>query len=401
MSSQVTTSGVHGINGDLYANGTITASTINASTAVQINGVDITESLQNVAATEAQVASWAGGSAVPHATLSDTSTVANKIKSADGPTSVGIVPIALSTLRSGDSSVLTSGNFNFNLSTVTMGVYNARITHNCDIDGTTTLLSQLHADGGILIPAGQSLICNGPLYANGGESEIETLSVSGALNQSGGNAVLGSSSTNLLTVNSTSTFVNGITTNGLLSCPGGLVVSGNPVDGRNQSFVANTGAYIKVGCEIEGNVYQYGSNYWKRVKSNNMGFMPDYQFVVTIYPGVLTNNFNPMYNNACYMPEYTVLAVQVSTNPSLQVADPQSGLQGREMKFIRDIMPASTNGCLLVTTSTGGTVGGFIVSGVATSTFQLGNSGNGWFKAFFVCLQMSDSKYYWVQTYYQ
>jgi len=161
------------------------------------------------------------------------------------------------------------------------------------------------------------------------------------------------------------------------------------------------GELVTGALTVNGALSLYGLSNWKVNSSSTIGTNANYSSLITITSSNLTNNANAMYNNACYFPEYVVLAVQVATNPSLQIPDPQAGLVGREIKLIRDIGATSANGCILTTTTTGSSVGGFVVSGSANPTFQLGNTGTGWFKAFFICLQMADNKYYWVQSYYQ
>lgn len=381
MSATISTSGSHGINGDLNASGTIKATAID-STIIKLNGTDITTALTGVADAETKVTNIISGSQAVG--LANNVNI-NKLAVGDS-SSYNFTLGSLNGGAGGSAPLETSPNLSYTRNTAygdSLNLSSNLISLNAQTTDSTIIYGQLNAMGATIFNS--TVDIKGKLTCDAGELETGKLTINGELYQSNGPVSLGDLS-NAVTIKGGATVANGLQVNGYANGSQGIVCTGISTSGTNI---------------LSGSNYFYGNNYWKLNSSATIGSQTDYSSVVTITNANLTNNANAMYNNACLYPEYIVLGVQVGTNPSLQIPDPQAGLLGREIKFIRDIAAASANGCILTTTSTATSVGGFVVSGLANPTFQLGNSGTGWFKVFFVCLLMSDGKYYWVQSYYQ
>jgi len=84
MSTTISTSGSHGVNGDLNASGTVKAGALD-SPIIKLNGTDISTALSGVAATETKVNNIISGSqAVGVATKITTSTVSSTSTSSYG-----------------------------------------------------------------------------------------------------------------------------------------------------------------------------------------------------------------------------------------------------------------------------------------------------------------------------
>ena len=387
MSATISTSGSYGVNGDLNASGTVKAGALDAPI-IKLNGTDISSALSGVADAETKITNIISGSqavglanTVASATVDSTSTslyplyfgLNGNVKTATG-------------LVYQPKNQITNGSF-LSLGAKTISI-NSATTDSTQISGSLYCGSTVEIQGELTCDSDVTI--TGKLNCNGGELEIGTLTVNGALTQSSGAVTLGD-----LTNPST----NSVSIKGAATCSNGLTISG--LANGTQGLVVNAGISCNGTNILSGSNYFYGLSNWKGSSSSTIGTNANYSSVITITSSSLTNNANAMYNNACFFPEYVVLSVQVATNPSLQIPDPQVGLLGREIKLIRDIGATSANGCILTTTTSASSVGGFVVSGSANPTFQLGNSGTGWFKAFFICLQMADNKYYWVQSYYQ
>jgi hypothetical protein len=126
----------------------------------------------------------------------------------------------------------------------------------------------------------------------------------------------------------------------------------------------------------------------------------DYSILYSITSGSLASNTMSIIGGGGLFYQTNVLSLQVATNPIITIPDASQYLLGQEIRFYRDpLQPVANAACQLkVSASTGG----FIVSSTpGVQTFQLGNSGTGWFKVFFQCIMLSDNKYYWIQTIYQ
>jgi hypothetical protein len=125
----------------------------------------------------------------------------------------------------------------------------------------------------------------------------------------------------------------------------------------------------------------------------------DYSILHTVNSGALASNALNIWGGGGLFYQTNVLNLLVTTNPIINIPDASSYLLGQEIRFYRDpLSPVANASCQLKVTTN---CGGFIVSSTpGTSTFQLGNSGTGWFKVFFQCIMLSDNKYYWIQTQY-
>ena len=391
MSTTISTSGSHGINGDLNTSGTVKAGALDAPI-IKLNGTDISTALSGVAATETKVNNIISGTqAVGLATKITTTTVSststNNYKLIFGSNSTNTNPLQTDNLYYTPKQTL-GGKSCLNLGAQVVLLGADPVNDSIQVNGTLLVNDTSDFIGAVTFEGEVEI--KGKLTCDMGELVTGALTVNGALSQSNGAVTLGD------LVNPTT---NNVSIKGAATCSNGLTISG--LANGSQGLVVNAGISTSGTNIISGSNYFYGDSYWKINSSSTIGTNSNNSSVVTITSSNLTNNANAMYNNACFFPEYIVLAVQVATNPSLQIPDPQAGLLGREIKLIRDIGATSANGCILTTTTTASSVGGFVVSGSANPTFQLGNTGTGWFKAFFICLQMADNKYYWVQSYYQ
>jgi len=142
----LSTSGSHGLNGDLYCNGTVSATTISGSYIV-VGGNDITTALVNVGSFESTLSGIINGStSVPKANLATLATNANNI--------VGISSATLSYLDA-TSSIQTQLNNKVALTGIQT------------ISGSKTFSDKATFNGGIVI--------------NGTDEETGSLSISGNL----------------------------------------------------------------------------------------------------------------------------------------------------------------------------------------------------------------------------
>jgi len=362
MSSTTSTSGYHGINGDLNVTGTVTASTISGNHVI-VNGSDITSALTLIGETESTVADiMSGAKFVGLAGAVKT----NSLVSDNNHYSLLCGPSDGSNVRpyGSDSLIFTqtpqAGNDRGNLEVKTsMVTLNTLATDTTDIkgrltvDGTThfkeitTFDASVRANGGISITNNGINVTNGGLSTTNGGVSI----TNGDINITNGSITV----TDGITVYGTSN-ITGLKTHGNITMDNYLIfkpdATPNPITlgYSNLISVSSTSASI-IGT---GGVF-YQTN---------------------------------------------VLALTVDTNPDITIPDASLYLLGQEIRFFRDPLQSSANAACKLKVSNN--CGGFIVSNTpGTNTFQLGNSGTGWFKAFFQCIMLSDSKYYWVQTYYQ
>jgi hypothetical protein len=120
---------------------------------------------------------------------------------------------------------------------------------------------------------------------------------------------------------------------------------------------------------------------------------------ITIYDDQ-TSNILTGINGILY--EWNIIQTMTQTNPHFIVPDPSSALAGKIFNLVRAGDPNPLN---LITPNNINS-GGFVVSNISTTSFQLGNN---WIKCGFVCLQNFDdldvstgtAKYVWNNILYQ
>jgi hypothetical protein len=239
------------------------------------------------------------------------------------------------------------------------------------VDGITNFIGTSTFEGEVEI--------KGKLTCDMGELVTGALTVNGALSQSGGAIQLGAASTDAVTINGAVTVTNGLT----------LTSNINQTSGTSSLL----GLTIKGGCTMD-NYITFKPN------ATPNPITKDYSIQYTVNSGALTSNALNIWGGGGLFYQTNVLNLLVTTNPIINIPDASSYLLGQEIRFYRDpLSPVANAACQLKVTTN---CGGFIVSSTpGVQTFQLGNSGTGWFKVFFQCIQLSDSKYYWVQTIYQ
>jgi len=383
-----TTSGIQGINGDLNVSGTLNCPVINATSKIQINGSDITSALQGVASAEAQIASWVGGNAIPHATLADTSTLASTITTAVGTSSDGNIPVALSTAVSGSSSIHTSGNITYNMATATLNVYGIHNTGFCNVDGTLSAgqinSGLINANGGIVIQSGQTL--NGISTTTLGYVD-PTSSIQTQLNSK-----VDTSSTQTIggtkTFSNVVTFNNGINVTGTDNETGNLIVSGSVT---SSSLTTNGNATIGKSDQSSTTILN-GTTVFENLPAYQVD--TGIQYFRNAMGSAITLSGNYTYPTSSIY-EWNFINTTATNSPILTLPSPSGNLLGCEIKLLRD--PASAANPLVLTIASGS----FIISSTKVSpNFTLGGS---WYKLFLVCLQVPGTplNYAWFQTYYQ
>jgi hypothetical protein len=377
--STISTSGSHGINGDLNASGTVSATTL-SGTNIIVGGSDITSALSAVGTFESTVNDIiSGAQAVGVATKITTSNVsatsANQYNLIFGNTTSNALPYQTDNLWYVPKQIISNKSvLNLGSNRVYLGT---ALTDLTEVYGTFAVDSTSHFIGAAVFD--DTVEIKGKLTCRAGEAETGTLSITGALTQSGGAIQLGASAADAVTINGAATVANGLT----------LTSNINQTSGTSSLL----GLTIKGGCTMD-NYITFKPN------STPNPITKDYSILYSITSGSLASNTMSIIGGGGLFYQTNVLSLQVATNPIITIPDASQYLLGQEIRFYRDpLQPVANAACQLkVSASTGG----FIVSSTpGVQTFQLGNSGTGWFKVFFQCIMLSDNKYYWIQTIYQ
>lgn len=380
MSTTISTSGAHGVNGDLSASGTVKAGALDAPI-IKLNGNDISSALSGVADTETKVNNIISGSqAVGVATKITTSTVSSTSTSSYGlifgSNNTNTNPLQADTLYYTPKQTL-GGKSCLNLGSQVVLLGADTVNDSIQVNGTLLVNNTSDFVGAATFE--DTVEIKGKLTCRAGEAETGTLTVTGALTQSGGAIQLGGSSADAVTINGAATVANGLT----------LTSNINQTSGTSSLL----GLTIKGGCTMD-NYITFKPN------ATPNPITKDYSILYSITSGSLSSNAMSIIGGGGLFYQTNVLSLQVATNPIITIPDASQYLLGQEIRFYRDpLQPVANAACQLkVSASTGG----FIVSSTpGVQTFQLGNSGTGWFKVFFQCIMLSDNKYYWIQTIYQ
>jgi hypothetical protein len=379
MSSTISTSGAHGVNGDLNASGTVSATTL-SGTNIIVGGSDITSALSAVGTFETTVNNIVSGSQAVGLATKITTAAVSSTSATPYPLIFGSSNTNTNPLQSDNLTYIPRDTFahksvlNLGCNSVTLG---SSLSDTVLVTGSMVVQSVTEFTGASTFDS--DVTVTGKLFCNGGEAETGTLTVTGALTQSGGAVQLGGSASDAITIKGAATVQGGLT----------LTSNINQTSGTSSLL----GLTIKGGCTMD-NYITFKPN------STPNPITKDYSILYSITSGSLTSNTMSIIGGGGLFYQTNVLSLQVATNPIITIPDASQYLLGQEIRFYRDpLQPVANAACQLkVSASTGG----FIVSSTpGVQTFQLGNSGTGWFKVFFQCIMLSDNKYYWIQTIYQ
>lgn len=395
----LSTSGSHGVNGDLYVNGLIQGSSISSSNII-VNGNDITTALVGVGSFETTLSNITNGTTtVPKASLATNANFAynmNIQSNLDNDASNATNwYFGLLSGNSGQVNAASSSVLNYTKSTNTTNLWstveiNANTSQTTHIKGALTcdtscnILGKLTASGGITIPSTQTL--------NG----ISTTTL----------GYLDATSSIQTQLNNKVALTGSQTINGLKSFSGGVVIT----DPGNASY----------SLTVSGDVLAYNSctfgNYANPVQNHTIYgtlavnqqatfyqkpwfFTGSSVYVKGGYGGVVTISGATTISDGMIYEIYH-LKTTVATTPILTIPNPNAGLVGCELKFFRTATANAVGIQCAINTN------GFIIgSNVITPTFTLGSTGGSsmWYKLFLVCLPNPDAagSYVWYQTYYQ
>ena len=353
MSTTISTSGAHGVNGDLYASGTVSATTL-SGTNIIIGGSDITTALSAVRETETIVSN------IMDETKNTAVAIANKIKSTNVSTSSTSYSLLLGDRNAANNNtsvgIATPLNYIPRAAIGNLSYLNL-VADNINLNDSATDTTNIKG----LLTCDQLATFNGGVRINGGDFQIGNLTVQGQVSLTGGAITIGDESTPAP-----------ITVNGALSVNNGLTVNSSLILQQREivQMVGYSNPYVVRGVE----------------------------YINITSSSVASNSQNLLYDATSYISENNWISTQITTSPTLVIPDPVAFLYGCELKFFRD--PAFNNTVIL---KVGSSTGGFLISSTTSSTFTLGNSGTGWFKVFFTCMRdpQVSGKYMWVQTYYQ
>ena len=351
--STISTSGAHGVNGDLNASGTVSATTL-SGTNIIIGGSDITTALSTVGETETIVSN------IMDETKNTAVAIANKIKSTNVSTSSTSYSLLLGDRNAANNNtsvgIATPLNYIPRAAIGNLSYLNL-VADNINLNDSATDTVSIKG----LLTCDQLATFNGGVRINGADFEIGNLTVQGQVSLTGGAITIGEESTPAP-----------ITVNGRMSV--------------NSPISINTDLTLKV------------RQLHQMVGYSNPYVIRGVEYITITSSSVTANSQNLLYDATSYISENNWISTKITTSPTLVLPDPVPFLVGCELKFFRD--PAFNNTVIL---KVGSSTGGFLVSSTTSSTFTLGNSGTGWFKVFFTCMgdpQVS-GKYMWVQTYYQ
>lgn len=394
----LSTSGAHGINGDLFVNGLIQGSSISSSNII-VGGNDITTALVNVGSFETTLSNITNGTtSVPKSTLSQNSNYAynmniqsNLDNDASNATNwyFGLLSGNSGQVNAASSSVLNytkSTNQTNLLSSVEINANTSQTTHikgalTCDT--SCNVLGKLTTTGGITIPSGQTL--NGISTTTLGYVDA-TSSIQTQLNNKV--ALTGSQ-----TISGLKTFSGGVVVSDPGNSPYSLTVSGDVIAYNSCTFgnisnpVQNHNIYGTLAVNQQATFYQ-----------KPWFFTGSSIYVKGGYGGVITISGATTISDGL-INEFYHLKTTVTTTPILTIPNPSANLVGCELKFFRT-QTANAVGLQCATNTNGFIIG----SSVITPTFTLGSTGGTsmWYKLFLVCLPNPDvsGSYVWYQTFY-
>ena len=380
MSTTISTSGEHGINGNLNASGTVSATTL-SGTNIIVGGADITSALSSVGTFETTVNNIVSGSQVvglagavkTNALIADNNYYSLLCGPSDG-SNVRPYGSPLITFTQTPSVGNNAGAVRLSTNIVTLNntsTDTTQIKGALTCDQSVTVTGALNANNGITIASGKTL--NGITTATLGyidpTSSIQT-QLNNRVNLSSAQTIAGAK-----TFSDQTTFNGGIVINGSEIDNGSLTINGNTTLGKtdlSSTVTLNGQTVMSSFPNIQVDTYQYLKN-----QMNTIGV-----------------SANTIYSTASGLYEYNWISTTVTTSPTLTLPAPSANLLGCELKIFRD--PAYNNPVVLTISS-----GSFIISSAKISpNFTLGTN---WYKVFFICLQVPGTplNYAWVQTYFQ
>jgi len=410
----LSTSGGHGINGDLFVNGLIQGSTISGSTIV-VSGNDITNAILGVGAFETTLSGIVSGStSVPKATLAQNSNFAYNMNIQNNldndPTNSSNWYFGLVNNNSGQVAFEATSSLNYTKSTNQTNIQSncqinyspsqtTRIVGTLSCDTSANILGKLTASGGITIPAGQTL--NGISTATLGYID-PTSSIQTQLNNkvalTGAQTIAG-----VKTFTNQAVFNGGIVINGNEEETGNLTLSGNlVVAGSNTTTLTGSCTIGQIGSVFDALTVNIATKLKASVFFDTLPYLqatPTMLYLKSGYGGVVTVAAATTLSTSVIY-EYYHLKTTVTTTPILTIPDPTVNLVGCEIKFFRTAT-ANAVGLQCATNTNGFIIG----SNVITPTFILGSTGGSsmWYKLFLVCLPNPDASgtYVWYQSHYQ